>query len=716
MSPFRKLRRGPRFLLCLWLAALPLSPVAAQSIHAGLGAIPYAGPAGTGVAFRVWAPGAASLHLSGEFNGWSTPGLALAPDPAGGTWSIDVPAAAVGDRYKFIVNGSLWRSDPRARAYGPTSNNSSVVLADPPAPAPFQRPAAHELVLYELHAGTFHDPDPGDGLVGTFLDATQRLDHLAALGVNAVSVMPCAEFLSARSWGYNPAGLFAIERDYGGRDAFAAFVAACHARGIAVLVDIVHNHWGTPVGDLWQFDATFAATNTGGLYFYEDARAATDWGPRPNFDAPAVRAFILDSLSAYLALGVDGFRWDAVDHMVRIGGSGALIPAAVDLLQEAADLVRAAGGLVIAENAMAEAPAAFDAQWNLAFRSALADALSRADPATRAEPLAAALQAVGTDSVVYVESHDTAGKLNSGALRWPLKVTATNRTLALTGIALAGLARGTPMLFQDQETLHTNLWHDDRPMDWTFADDELQAIAFHRDLIRLRRNLDALSPALLSPDLAAIATNGFVVVARGPDPAAQLLAIANLAATPRQLPLLFPATGAWYRVLSTADTRYGNPGGGTAALFAADEPVPVDVPAFATLLFARQYAPDADMDSDGLPNAWEQLHFDHPTNAAPAADDDNDGASNWLEWLADTAPRDPSNVFHVATAAPAPGAYVLTFSVSSNRLYDIYQTPVPGTPFEPLALDLPGEPPLNTYTDAAPATSRFYQIRAKPLP
>ena len=73
-------------------------------------------------------------------------------------------------------------------------------------------------------------------------------------------------------------------------------------------------------------------------------------------------------------------------------------------------------------------------------------------------------------------------------------------------------------------------------------------------------------------------------------------------------------------------------------------------------------------------------------------------------------------VFHVATAAPAPGAYVLTFSVSSNRLYDIYQTPVPGTPFEPLALDLPGEPPLNTYTDAAPATSRFYQIRAKPLP
>lgn len=689
-----------------------------QSTHSGLGAVPYADAEGTGVAFRVWAPGATSVHLAGTFNDWSATSHPMVADPTGGTWSLDFPGAAVGDRYKFVLNGSLWRADPRAREYGATSNNSSVVLGPPTSPAPFTRPATEELVIYELHVGTFYDPTPTNGIPATFIDAIAGLDHLVDLGVNAVCVMPCAEFLTARSWGYNPAGLFAVERDYGGRAAFEQFVAACHARGIAVLIDVVQNHWGTPVGDLWQFDGTAAETNTGGIYFYENAAwASTPWGPRPNFDVPEVRAFILDSVAAWLELGCDGFRWDAVDYLTRTGGGGETIPAGVALVQDAAGLVRAAGGVNIAENASADVPGAFDAEWAISFRSTLASALSRANPAERAETLAAAIQGLGPESVAYVESHDTAGKFNASAIRWPLKVAETNRTLAMTGIALAWLSGGIPMLFQGQESFQTNVWHDNRPLDWNFAAGEQQALAFHRDLLRLRRNLDGMGPALTTTAVVAIAADGFIVVERGADPETRFVAVANLQNELRETSVVVPATGEWYRVLSTADPRYGNPGGGSVSFAAETEPVSVAVPGYATVVFARNFAPDGDMDSDGLPNAWEATYFDHPAAADPDKDSDNDGTSNRHEWLADTLPRDETSFFHVVETVSEPAAFLLRFASSSNRLYDVDQASAPGAALEPLVRDLPGTPPFNVVTDSAPAgVQRVYQLRAKPRP
>lgn len=697
---------------------LAAGPQPGRAAASPLGATPFAGPEGTGVIFRVWAPKATSVHLAGTFNDWNTASHPMVSETTGGVWALDVPGAGVGDRYKYFLNGSLWRTDPRARGYGPTSNNSSVVLGVPVPPAPFTRPPANELVVYELHAGTFYDPDPEDGLAATFTDALAGLDHLAKLGINAVCVMPCSEFLSARSWGYNPAGHFAIERDYGGRESFEAFLAACHARGIAVLVDIVHNHWGTPVGDLWQFDGTSAGTNTGGIYFYEDGRASARWGPRPNFDIPEVRAFILDSVSTWLELGCDGFRWDAVNYMVRIDGNGELIPAAVTLLQEAAARVRGAGAINIAENASSEAPGAFDAEWGISLRSTLASALSSSNPAERADTLAAAIQATGTDSVVFVESHDTAGKHSSStSIRWPLKVTGADRTLAMTGVALAWLTGGIPMLFQGQETFQTNIWHDNRPLDWNLDPAEQQCLAFHRDMIRLRRNLDGIGAALMSPSIVATAVDGFIVVERGGSATDGMVAVANLHDTPRELPLILPATGAWYRVLCTADTRYGNPGGGTVALVAGEAPLTISVPAYATLLLARHYAPDGDMDSDGLPNAWEALHFDHPAAADPDQDSDDDGTGNLHEWLADTLPRDETSLFHVVEAVSAPDEFVLHFSTSSNRVYDIYRSEEAGGSLSPLALDLPGEPPVNIYTASVPGTVRgFFQIRTKSAP
>lgn len=122
----------------------------AQSSRPGLGALPY----GSGIAFRVWAPFAESAAVAGEFNEWR--GAPMARDAAGGTWSLDVPGARVGQRYKYVFNGTIWKRDPRARQVN-HSNGDSVVYD----PAAFDwgadRPPAiprNDLVIYEMHVGT----------------------------------------------------------------------------------------------------------------------------------------------------------------------------------------------------------------------------------------------------------------------------------------------------------------------------------------------------------------------------------------------------------------------------------------------------------------------------------------------------------------------------------------------------------------------------------
>ena len=138
-------------------------------------------------------------------------------------------------------------------------------------------PAWDDLVIYELHVGTFAAKDDRRG---TF-DARPPPARLPAeLGVSAVQVMPPFEFAGDISWGYNPAHLFAIETSYGGPDAFKQFVRDAHAHGIAVIVDVVYNHLGPSDLDLWRFDG-WAEGDGGGIYFYNDERAIDAVGRDP---------------------------------------------------------------------------------------------------------------------------------------------------------------------------------------------------------------------------------------------------------------------------------------------------------------------------------------------------------------------------------------------------------------------------------------------------
>lgn len=155
-------------------------------------------------------------------------------------------------------------------------------------------------VVYELHVGTFA-PE------GTFDAAVERLDHLVALGVDVVEVMPVAAFPVDRGWGYDGVGLYAVHDPYGGPHAFARFVDACHARGLGVALDVVHNHLGASGNYLARFGPYFTTAHE------------TPWGPAVNLDhegSDVVRAFLVESVRRWFRdFHLDALRLDAVHEL-----------------------------------------------------------------------------------------------------------------------------------------------------------------------------------------------------------------------------------------------------------------------------------------------------------------------------------------------------------------------------------------------------------------
>ena len=223
-----------------------------------------------GCAFRVWAPHVEAISVVGEFNDWNVEAHHLAPEGFG-YWSGEVPGAEYRDEYKYIIfhEGRIhYRNDPYAREL--TNSNGNSVIIDPTFDwgdtSNYQTPPWHEWIIYEMHIGTFHDTS--DERPGNFDRAIERLDHLVDLGINAIEIMPSAEFPGENSWGYNTAHQFAIERDYGGPKAFRRFIKAAHERGLAVVLDVVYNHFGPMDIDLWQFDGWHAEGHEGGIYVY----------------------------------------------------------------------------------------------------------------------------------------------------------------------------------------------------------------------------------------------------------------------------------------------------------------------------------------------------------------------------------------------------------------------------------------------------------------
>ena len=158
----------------------------------------------------------------------------------GGWWQSAVDDAGPGTRYGFSLDCGPTRPDPRALSQPDGIDGLSEVVdhdAHRWGDQGWRGLPLPGAVLYELHVGTFTP-------AGTFEAAIERLEHLVSLGIDAVEVMPVAEFSGNRGWGYDGADLFAPHHAYGGPEGFKAFVDACHAAGLGVVLDVVYNHLG----------------------------------------------------------------------------------------------------------------------------------------------------------------------------------------------------------------------------------------------------------------------------------------------------------------------------------------------------------------------------------------------------------------------------------------------------------------------------------------
>ncbi len=275
-----------------------------------------------GISFRVWAPHASSVAVAGDFNKWSATANLLASE-GNGYWSADVPDAKPGQEYRYrLKNGKneLWRLDPYARALTNSVGNSIIVDRSYEwSDGGFKMPPWNELVIYEMHVGSFNAKEQGKP--GTFDAAIEKLDYLAELGINAIEVMPPTEFPGGYSWGYNPAHPFAVESEYGGPFGLKRFVDEAHKRGIAVILDVVYNHVGPSDNSLWQFDG-WSENDGGGIYFYNDWRAETPWGnTRPDYGRPEVRQYFRDNALMWLEeYHCDGLRFDATAYVRNVHG------------------------------------------------------------------------------------------------------------------------------------------------------------------------------------------------------------------------------------------------------------------------------------------------------------------------------------------------------------------------------------------------------------
>lgn len=316
---------------------------------------------GSRCTFRVWAPLASTVNI----NLLDSDRTLRLEREERGYHVVTVDGIAEGSRYMFVLDGGEPLPDPASRHQPDGVHGASAVVSDEFAwtDHDWRAPELADLTIYELHVGTFTR-------AGTFDGVAAELPRLSALGINAIEIMPIAQFPGGRNWGYDGVFPFAAQSTYGGPAAFKRLVNAAHAEGIAVILDVVYNHLGPEGNYLPLF----------GPYFTD--RYRTPWGDALNFDGPQsdeVRAFFIQSGLQWIdEFHVDGLRYDAIHAIVDA--------SAYPFLAEHTDTVRARldalerHSILIAESDLSDPRVitpteqhglGFDAQWLDDFHHAL---------------------------------------------------------------------------------------------------------------------------------------------------------------------------------------------------------------------------------------------------------------------------------------------------------------------------------------------------------
>jgi len=567
--------------------------------------------------FLVWAPWAEQLTLQ-----------LLAPQSrtlpmqktGKGLWRLLVDQIPPGADYRYRIEDALERPDPAsgcqpAGVHGPSRvvDHAAFAWTD----RDWQGLPEEELVIYELHVGTF-TPE------GTFDAVVPRLAELRELGITAIELMPVAQFPGKRNWGYDGTCPFAVQNSYGGPDGLKRLVDACHDHGLAVVLDVVYNHLGPEGNYLRDF----------GPYFTD--RYRTPWGEAVNFDgagSDGVRRYFIENALHWLdRYHIDALRLDAVHAIYDF--------SAKPFLQELAEVVAAFAErtdrrcLLIAESDLndvrlirppQEGGFGLEAQWNDDFHHALHTLLTGETQAYyadfgAADDLAKAFREgfvyswrysayrqrrhgsssadrPGRQLVVFSQNHDQVGNRPVG-----------ERLIALAGFEAAKLAAASvlfapavPLLFmgeeygeeapflyfvdfedtQLQEAVRRGRREEFRGFDWpeappdpqdpeTFRRSQLAWAKrlegrhaalreFYRQLFRLRREL----PALASLDKQALKTSVLpeqkLIVLERHVADCRLAALLNFGRDEAKVRLP-EQNGRWCKLLDSADSEWRGPG------------------------------------------------------------------------------------------------------------------------------------------------------------
>jgi len=482
--------------------------------HTPMGANLVAG----GATFRVWAPRAQTVYISGDFNGWEQEQSTQLVKNDAGYWAGFVPGVKDGEHYKFFVvgaGGRGYKRDPYARELSeePAYPLSNCIVRDrnsyPWHDHDYRTPAFNDLIVYQFHVGTFYGPNRTQR-VARFLDVLERVDYLVALGVTAIEPLPIVEFASPRSLGYDGSDIYSPEMDFNidppeldpylervnallqrrGQppltmqqlavpiNQLKALIDVFHLYGIAVMFDVVYNHAGLQIKEqdesIYFMDREAGTDSKDSLYFTDQ------WHTGPVFAIwkQEVRQFLIDNATFFLdEYHVDGFRYDQVSVIVKQNTDGWRF--CQHLTATARHHDPSAGQVAEYWNVdpyvvrhSDQGGAGFDATWHDGLRESVRGAIAQAVAGRHAyvdlDRIAAHLYAPGFpavwQAVQYVESHDEVKEDREPRIATLADGTnarswyARSRSRVATGLILT--APGIPMLFMGQEFLEDKPWSD----------------------------------------------------------------------------------------------------------------------------------------------------------------------------------------------------------------------------------------------------------------
>jgi 1,4-alpha-glucan branching enzyme len=607
-----------------------------------LGAHPQIRDGVAGVRFAVWAPNAAVVAVIGDFNGWNHIHHPMRLHPGIGVWELFIPGIAPGAVYKYAIRaplgpagdpmlaeppplgqlgwldnpGWLSKADPYAFAAELRPRTASVVTRLPaPAPAPElarrarARAAANDptapISIYEVHLGSWRRTEDG-GFYDWARLAAELPAYVAELGFTHVELLPIAEHPFDGSWGYQVTGYYAPTARFGPsvgeQQGLAALVRACHAQGLAVLLDWVPAHFPDDPHALREFDGT-------ALYEYADPREGRheDWDTLIfNFGRTEVRNFLAGNALYWLDVwGLDGLRVDAVASMLYRDYSrpaDAWLPnaqggrenlEAVSLLRHINAMLAAepssAGAAIVAEESTSwagvtaplesfssgpEVPLGFAYKWNLGW---MHDTLAymAEDPLHRKhhhDRLTFGLVYGFSERFVLPLSHDEVVHEKRSLLgrmpgdRWQRFA----NLRAYYGFMWAH--PGKKLLFMGGELAQEREWDHDRALDWHLLDGPPE-LNEHRGIRALIRELNRVYrgyPALHARDCDPAGFEWLVVddrersviafLRKGTRDSEQVLVVCNFTPVPRddyRIGLPDACPGAWVRILDTDARQFG---------------------------------------------------------------------------------------------------------------------------------------------------------------